>query len=144
MVLVVPSQNGFSGKYFKDFLAFKYHGKSIIFIRRQRISTYELRSHIRRIYGATMITDKLYCHFVVSLLKELYRTIKAHATYHDIMASPEYQQYKKEHQDPRSYVAKHTGKITFTLINTDYYHANKIANDYSNGTKRRVRGTSRR
>lgn len=125
MVLVVPSQNGFSGKYFKDFLAFKYHGKSIIFIRRQRISTYELRSHIRRIYGATMITDKLYCHFVVSLLKELYRTVKTHATYHDIMASPEYQQYKKEHQDPRSYVAKHTGKITFTLINTDYYHANK-------------------
>lgn len=125
MVLVVPSQNGFSGKYFKNFLGFKYPNKNIIFLRRQRVNHYELKSFIRRIWGATMITDKLYCHFVVSLLKELYRTIKAHATYHDIMASPEYQQYKKEHQDPRSYVAKHTGKITFTLINTDYYHANK-------------------
>ena len=125
MVLIVPSQNGFSGKYFKDFLGFKYHGKSIIFLRRQRVSSYELKSYIRRIWGVTMITDQLYCHFVVSLLKELYRTVKANATYNDIMSSPEYQQYKKEHQYPRSYVAKHTGKITFTVINTEWYRPSK-------------------
>lgn len=125
MVLVVPSQNGFSGKYFKDFLAFKYHGKNIIFIRKQRVNHSELKSYIRRIWGATMITDKLYCHFVVSLLKELFKVLKANSTYADIMNSPEYQQYKKEHQNPKTYVTRHTGKITFTIINTEWYNLDK-------------------
>jgi hypothetical protein len=41
------------------------------------------------------------------------------------MASSEYQQYKKEHQNPRSYVARHTGKITFTVINTEWHRPSK-------------------
>lgn len=125
IALVVPSQNGFSGKYFKNFLGFKYHGKSIIFLRRQRVSTYELKGFIRRIWGATMITDKQYCHFIVGLIKELYRIVSANSVYDDIMNSQEYQKYKKEHQDPRSYVAKHTGNITFTIIDTAWHNTNK-------------------
>jgi len=125
MVLVVPSQNGFSGKYFKNFLGFKYPNKNIIFLRRQRVNHYELKSFIRRIWGAIMITDKQFCHFAVGLLKEFYKTIASNSTYYDIMGSPEYQQYKKEHQNPRSYVTKHTGKITFTIINTDWHNTDK-------------------
>lgn len=125
IILAVPSQNGFSSRYFKDFLSFKYHDKSILFLRRQRISASELRGYIRRIWGVTMITDTTYCHFVVSLLKELYRNIKAKSTYEDIMSSPEYQQYKKEHQNPKTYVARHTGKINFTIIDTAHYDSYK-------------------
>lgn len=125
MVLVVPSQTGFSSKYFKDFLSRKYHGKNIIFMRKQRLSSHAMRSYIRRIWGTTMITDTKYCHFVASLLKEYYRLVAGNSTYDDIMNSEEYRKYKKEHQDPRSYVAKHTSKIVFTLVNTDYHHANK-------------------
>ena len=125
MVLVLPSQAGFSSKYFKDFLGFKYPGKSLIFLRRQRITHHELKSFIRRIYGATMITDSLYCHFVVSLLKECYRLIAKNSTYSDVINSAEYQKYKKEHQDPRTYVSRHTGKITFTVVNSEWYRPEK-------------------
>ncbi len=126
MVLVLPSQAGFSSKYFKDFLGFKYPNKSLIFLRRQRITHHELKSFIRRIYGATMITDSLYCHFVVSLLKECYKLIAKNSTYNDVINSAEYQKYKKEHQDPRTYVSRHTGKITFTMVNTDWYSQEKF------------------
>ena len=125
MVLIVPSQAGFSSKYFKDFLGFKYPNKSLIFLRRQRITHHELKSFIRRIYGATMITDSKYCHFVVSLLKECYKLIAKNSTYNDVINSAEYQKYKKEHQDPRTYVSRHTGKITFTEICTSWYRAEK-------------------
>ena len=125
MVLIVPSQVGFSGKYFKDFIGVKYPSKEILFLRRQRITHYELKSFIRRVFGTTMITDSLYCHFVVSLLKECYKLVAKNSTYNDVINSAEYQKYKKEHQDPRTYVSRHTGKITFTEINTDWFRVEK-------------------
>ena len=125
MILVFPSQVGFSSKYFKDFLGFKYPNKSFIFLRRQRITPHELKSFISRIFGATMITNSLYCHFVVSLLKECYRLIAKVSVYDDVINSAEYQKYKKEHRDPKSYVSKHTDKITFTITGTNRSYSEK-------------------
>ena len=118
MVLVVPSKSGFSGKYFKDFLGHKFPDKRILFVRKQKVSIHELRSFIRKLWGVTAFSDPN-LGFMVGVLRECYKAVASRVTYMDIMSSPEYIKYKKEHQDPKANVAKHTGKITFTITNTE-------------------------
>lgn len=117
MTLVVPSKSGFSGKYFKDFLGLKFPDKEILFVRKQKVSIHELRSFIRKLWGVTAFSDPN-LGFMVGILKECYKAIASRVTYMDIMSFPEYIKYKKEHQDPKANVARHTGKITFTITNT--------------------------
>ena len=118
MTLVVPSKSGFSGKYFKDFLGLKFPDKIILFVRKQKVSIHELRSFIKKLWGVTAFSDPN-LGFMVGILKECYKAIASRVTYMDIMSSPEYIKYKKEHQDPKANIAKHTGKITFTITNTE-------------------------
>lgn len=124
MILVLPSQNGFSSRYLKDFLSEQYVNKNIIFIRKQKVTLYNFKHFIRQVYGITALTDNNLS-FRVSLVKEFYRYIASHSEYRDIMNSDEYRQFKKANANPRTYSAKHTGKITFTVTDTAHYHQEK-------------------
>ena len=125
MILVVPTQSGFSSKYFKNFVEATYPNKKILFLRRRKVSVDTMKHTIRQIFGVNVLTDPILRSFVVSLVIECYRTIQTNSVYKDIINSPEYQQYKKDHQNPRTYVARHTGKINFTVINTEWYNPDK-------------------
>jgi hypothetical protein len=63
--------------------------------------------------------------FIVSLLIEYYRVISSKAIYKDIINSPEYKQFKKDNQAPKTRATQHTGKITFTISDTTLYSQEK-------------------
>ena len=96
-----------------------------MFLHSRRVNAREMRAMVSKIWGATTLTSSNLS-FVVGLLKECFRTIRNNTIYSDIVGSQEYQQYKKEHQDPRSYKAKHSGNITFTVFGNCIYNMEKV------------------
>ena len=118
-VLALSSKAGFSSQYFKRYILDTYSSDNILIIRQLPTLTRSyIKYKLRTIFGITLFSNKEGMKFVMQLLKELLLYLKEKIVVTDIIGSPEYEKYKKDHAQPKNYVKRYTEKITFTIVST--------------------------
>ena len=115
-VVALPSKSGFTSQYFKNYVTEKY-GEDVLFIRQlpSHITVSYLKHTIRQMWGITILSSSQDLHFVMQLLREVLLYLNQKVIVTDIISSPEYEKYKKEHAIKKNRVAMPTEKICFTI-----------------------------
>ena len=122
---IIPSLAGFSGKYMKSFLTEKHPHEHLHFIRKREISLRAIRSFILQTWGVSTYSRRNERLYITQLIIETIRYFSSKCTVSDIINTPEYQKYKKDHAEPKNTSKKFNGEITFTITNTELYDIEK-------------------
>ena len=115
-VVALPSKGGFTSQYFKNYVTEKY-GEDVLFVRQlpTHITISYLKHTIRQIWGITTLSSSQDLHFVMQLLREVLLYLNQKVIVTDIVGSPEYEKYKKEHAIKKNKITIPTEKICFTI-----------------------------
>lgn len=114
IVVAVPDAQGFSSKYLKGFLYEQFGNKTVVIVKKPRLTKYNIRHFIRERFGITTLSDSKNVHLVMKILRELLKWFDLHVKYYDIIHSEEYLQYKEDNKEEKVYIRSHT-KIPYHI-----------------------------
>ena len=114
IVVTVPDAQGFSSKYIKGFLSEQFGNKTVIIVKKPRLTKYTIRHFIKEEFGITTLSDSENVHLIMKLLREFLIWFNQHVKDYDIIHSEEYLQYKEDNKEERVYVRSHT-KIPYHI-----------------------------
>lgn len=113
-ILRLPSQSGFSSKYLPAFISQNYVYGKVLLVKEPKINGIFIRQHLRSMLGMTGFVDKNDTIFLTQVSREFLSYMNAHSEFKDILSSPEYAQYKKDHME-KSIVKRVKGVFSFTI-----------------------------
>ena len=114
VVVAVPDAQGFSSKYIKGFLSEQFGNKTVIILKKPRLTKYTIRHFIREKFGITTLANSKNVHLIMKLLREFLQWFNQHVKDYDIIHSEEYLQYKEDNKEEKIYVRSHT-KIPYHI-----------------------------
>lgn len=114
VVVAVPDAQGFSSKYIKGFLSEQFGNKTVIIVKKPRLTKYTIRHFIREKFGITTLANSKNVHLIMKLLREFIQWFNQHVKDCDIIHSEEYLQYKEDNKEEKVYVRSHT-KIPYHI-----------------------------
>ena len=114
IVVAVPDAQGFSSKYIKGFLFEQFSTKTVIIVKKLRLTKHNIKHFIREQFGITTLANSKNVHLIIKLLREFLQWFNQHVKDYDIIHSEEYLQYKEDNKEEKVYVRSHT-KIPYHI-----------------------------